>query len=177
MKEFLLELLQVLAMAAVPVCTAFLIQFLRRKSEQVKAQTSNAAAKELLTEITDAVTTAVAYVSQTYVDTLKKNGEFTKEAQANAAQRAFTICRASLSSEAIAFIEAHCGDLTRYLTMKIEAEVRAQKAEMPVKNEKKGYAGYGIVMGSAEMAKSVTGCSPEETGVAGPFGPALGSSH
>jgi len=129
MKEFLLELLRVLAMAAIPVCTAFLIQFLRRKSEQVKAQTSSTAAKELLTEITDAVTTAVAYVSQTYVDTLKKNGEFTKEAQSKAAQQAFSICRASLSSDAIAFIEARCGDLTRYLTMKIEAEVRAQKLE------------------------------------------------
>jgi len=123
MKEFLLELLQAMATAAVPVCAAFLIQFLRRKSKQLSSLTD----KELLAEITDAVATAVAFTSQTYVDALKKGGEFTKEAQAKAAQKAFKACCAALSAEAVAFIETHYGDFTKYLTTKIEAEVRAQK--------------------------------------------------
>jgi len=129
MKDFLFELLQAVATAAVPVCAAFLIQFLRRKSEQAKAQTNSDEAKKLLSEITDAVTTAVAFTSQTYVDTLKKSGEFTKAAQSNAAQKAFKACKAALSAEAVAFIETRYGDLTKYLTTKIEAEVKVQKAE------------------------------------------------
>jgi len=132
MKEFLLELLQAVATAAVPVCAAFLIQFLRRKSEEAAAQTNSITEKEFLEEITDAITTAVAYTSQTYVDALKKGGEFTKEAQAKAAQKAFKACCAALSAEATAFIEARYGDLTKYLTTKIEAEVRAQKVATAV---------------------------------------------
>jgi len=128
-KEFLFELLQAAATAAVPVCVAFLIQFLRRKSEEAAAQTDSDKAKKLLAEITDAVATAVAYTSQTYVDALKNAGEFTKEAQAKAAQKAFAACHAALSKEAIVFIETRYGDLTKYLTTKIEAEVKAQKVE------------------------------------------------
>ena len=40
MKEFIIELLQAVAAAAVPVCAAFLVQFLRRKSEEIGAQVS-----------------------------------------------------------------------------------------------------------------------------------------
>ncbi len=132
MKEFLFELLQAVATAAVPVCAAFLIRFLQRKSEQVKAQTDSDEAKKLLAEITDAVTTAVAFTSQTYVDALKKSGEFTKEAQSKAARKALEACESALSAKAIVFIETHYGDLTKYLTTKIEAEVKAQKSKEPL---------------------------------------------
>jgi len=127
MKEFLLELLQAAATALVPVCAGFLILFLRRKSAQIGAQTDSLIDKKLLAEVTDAVTTAVAYTSQTYVDALKSKGEFTVKAQREAAQKALTACLASLSPAAQAFIESAYGDLTKYLTTKIEAEVRAQK--------------------------------------------------
>ena len=66
MREFLFTLLQAVATAAIPVCAAFLVQFLRKKSEQIGAQIDNMELKELLDEVTDAVSTAVTYTSQTY---------------------------------------------------------------------------------------------------------------
>ena len=81
MKEFLTELLQAVATAAIPVCAAYLVQFLRRKSKQIGAQIDSLDTKELLAEVTEAVTTAVTYTSQTYVYALKKNGIFDKKAQ------------------------------------------------------------------------------------------------
>ena len=81
MNEFLSTLLQAVVTAAIPVCAAFLVQFLRRVSKHIGAQTDSLITKELLDEVTEAVATAVTYTSQTYVDALKKKGIFDTEAQ------------------------------------------------------------------------------------------------
>ncbi len=127
MNEFLTELIQTVATAAIPVCAAFLIQFLRRKSDLLSAQLGSIADKELLAEVTDAVTTAVAYVSQTYVDTLKEDGIFDYDAQQEAFRRAFNKTVDLLSKPVKDVLTEMYGDLAVYLTSRIEAEVRAQK--------------------------------------------------
>ena len=127
MKEFLFELLQAVATAAVPVCAAFLVQFLRRKSAEAAARTDSLTTKELLAEVTEAVTTAVTYTSQTYVDTLKKNGVFDKEAQLKALEKSKDKTLSLLSASAKSILAEIYGDLDAYLETKIEAEVRAQK--------------------------------------------------
>lgn len=127
MKEFVLELLQAVATAAVPVCAAFLVQFLRRKSEQIGAQVDSLTTKELLAEVTEAITTAVTYTSQTYVDALKKSDSFSKENQEEALTMAVEKAKSLLTAEAIVFLEEAYGDVTEFLKTNIEAEVREQK--------------------------------------------------
>lgn len=129
MKEFLTELLQAVATAAIPVCAAYLVQFLRRKSKQIGAQTDSLTTKELLAEVTEAVTTAVTYTSQTYVDALKKSDKFTKENQEEALQIAVDKAAMLMTAEARAFLEKAYGDLNAYLVSRIEAEVRLQKQQ------------------------------------------------
>ncbi|RKJ30871.1 hypothetical protein D7X25_36590, partial [bacterium 1XD42-8] len=48
MNAFIIELLQAIATAAIPVCAAYLVQYLRRKSEQIIAQTDNMTIKAIL---------------------------------------------------------------------------------------------------------------------------------
>ena len=127
MKEFLFELLQAVATAAVPVCAAFLVQFLRRKSAEAAARTDSLTTKELLAEVTEAVTTAVTYTSQTYVDALKKSDSFSKENQEEALTMAVEKAKSLLTAEAIVFLEEAYGDVTEFLKTNIEAEVRSQK--------------------------------------------------
>lgn len=129
MKEFLTELLQAVATAAIPVCAAYLVQFLRRKSKQIGAQIDSLDTKELLAEVTEAVTTAVTYTSQTYVDALKVSGKFTKENQAEALQMAVDKAAMLMTAEARAFLEKAYGDLNAYLVSRVEAEVRVQKQQ------------------------------------------------
>lgn len=129
MKEFLLELLRAVAIATIPVCAAYLVQFLRRKSAQIGAQTDSLTSKKLLDEVTDAVTTAVTYVSQTYVDSLKKNGKFTPENQKIALDLAVERAKKLLTAEARNFLSAAYGSLNDYLVSRAEAEVRRQKLE------------------------------------------------
>lgn len=131
MGKFALELLQAAATAAVPVCAAFLVQFLRRKSKQIGAQTDSLTAKRLLDEATDAVTTAVTVTSQTYVDALKRSGKFTAENQKIALDLAVERAKKLLTAEARSFLGAAYGNLNDYLVSRAEAEVRKQKLEHP----------------------------------------------
>jgi len=132
MKEFLSALLQAVATAAVPVCAAFLVQFLCRKSAQIGAEMDSQETKELLAEVTEAVTTAVTYTSQTYVDALKKNGIFDKEAQLEALRKSKDKALSLLSVSAKKVLTDIYGDLNTYLETKIEAEVRVQKQRAEV---------------------------------------------
>lgn len=132
MNELLSDLLIAVITAAVPVLTAFAITYIKRVAANVAAETDDVKAQGYITEIADAVSAAVAATSQTYVDALKQAGKFDLEAQKEAAQKALTACLASISPAAQAFIEAlYDGDLTEYLTTKIEAEVRRQKIALP----------------------------------------------
>ena len=127
MNAFIIELLQAIATAAIPVCAAYLVQYLRRKSEQIIAQTDNMTIKAFLVEATDAVSTAVTYTSQTFVDALKKEGNFNKDKQQEALKKSLDKAISLLSEPAKNALTDIYGNLEAYLTSKIEAEVRSQK--------------------------------------------------
>lgn len=63
MSDFLTQLLQAVITAAIPVCGAFLIQFLNRKSDQIAAETDSIELKALLL-VDDAVSKAVTYTTR-----------------------------------------------------------------------------------------------------------------
>lgn len=131
MKEFILTLLAAVLTTAISVATPYVVVFLRKKSANLTAQTDNAKAKQYINEATDAIATAVTAVSQTYVDALKKDNAFTKEAQLEALERAKNTALSIMSEEAKTFIVTAYGDLTTFLTAKIEEKVRVQKTETP----------------------------------------------
>lgn len=127
MQDFLSTLLTAVITVAVPVISAFVVVLIKKYAASLTADTDTVKAQAYLTEIADAISDAVAMTSQTYVDALKNAGTFTKEAQTEALQKALAACAASISADAKEFIEELYGDLTEYLTTKIEAEVRSQK--------------------------------------------------
>ena len=127
MQELLLTLLQAVIATAVPIITAFGIRFLHVKAEQVKAAADNEIAERYITEIADAVTTAVLHTSQTYSDELKKTGVFSLDCQREALNKSVTQARTLLTVDASRFLEAAYGDVTKFLTAKVEAEVKLLK--------------------------------------------------
>lgn len=136
MKDFILTLLAAVLTTAISVATPYVVTFLKKKGVQISEQTQNSKASKYINEATDAVTTAVTAVSQTYVDALKKDNAFTKQAQLEALNRAKDTAISIMSEEAKEFIANAYGDLTTYLTAKIEENVRKQKAyAIPAKNE------------------------------------------
>lgn len=131
MNEFLSTLLQAVIIAAVPVCAGFLAKGIKAAAGYLGAKTENENAKKYLEAAADAVSTAVTYTSQKYVDSLKKSDSFSKENQEAALEMAVDNAKALLTAEAQRFLEEAYGDLNAYLISKIEAEVRHQKCELP----------------------------------------------
>lgn len=132
MNEFLSNLLIAVITAAVPVLTAYGVKLIKQVTADAAAKTDSTKKQDYIREIADAIADAVSATSQTYVDSLKNSGEFTPEAQKKAAEKALTACLASISPAAQEFVESVYGDLTEYLTTKIEAEVRNQKLGVSV---------------------------------------------
>lgn len=132
MSEFLSSLFIAVITAAVPLLTAYGVNLINKIAENAQARTESTKAQDYIKEITDAITDAVAATSQTYVDSLKKAGKFTEEAQKEAAKKALDACLASISPAAQEFAKKAYGDVEKYLANKIEAEVRKQKNEEPM---------------------------------------------
>jgi len=127
MKEILTTLVQVVVIPAIPVLVAYLVKYLKAKAEQTTTKIDNELIRTYLQEATDAVLQAVTYTAQTYVDTLKKQGKFDKEAQKIAFNTAKDIALKLLTTEAKQTIEDLYGDLMLWLETKIEQTVKEQK--------------------------------------------------
>lgn len=132
MNEFLSTLLQAVIIAAVPICVGAAIKGIQAGAKYLASKTENEAAKKYLEDVADAVSTAVTYTSQTYVDALKKSDKFNKENQEAALQMAVDKAATLMTAEARAFLEKAYGDLNAYLASRIEAEVRVQKQQTNV---------------------------------------------
>lgn len=127
MKEILTTLVQVVVIPAIPVLVTYLVKYLKAKAEQTTTKINNELVRTYLQEATDAVLQAVTYTAQTYVDTLKKQGKFDKEAQQTAFNTAKDIALKLLTDEAKQMIEELYGDLMLWLETKIEQTVKEQK--------------------------------------------------
>lgn len=75
----------------------------------------------------ETITDCVVATNQTYVDALKEQNAFDKEAQEIAFQKTFTAVMDVLSEDAKEYLTHIYGDLTAFITTRIEAEVKAHK--------------------------------------------------
>lgn len=81
-----------------------------------------------LAKITQIITDAVMNVFQSFVDTLKKNGKFDKDAQLEAKERAISIVMNQLTPELKDYITSNYGDLRDWISNKVEAVIYSLKS-------------------------------------------------
>lgn len=93
----------------------------------IQTKTKNAQAREYSVLAINIVTTAVKSVFQTYVESLKKNGEFTIEAQDEALRRARDIVKRQIKDDVRNYIITNYGDFNTWLTSQIEATINTLK--------------------------------------------------
>lgn len=80
-----------------------------------------------LSQIIEIITNAVKCTYQTYVEALKDENMFTKEAQEEALKRTLQSVKSQLSQESIKFIEDNFGDVEKWLIEKIESIIYSLK--------------------------------------------------
>ena len=126
-----LNLLQdILDMCIIPllgVLTAYLVNYIRAKSIELTNKTDSEMADKYIKMLTQTITDCVIATNQTYVEALKKQEAFTKEAQKEAFQKTYDAVMLVLTDDAKDYLAEAYGDLTAYITMKIEAEVNMSK--------------------------------------------------
>ena len=124
MNEVLLNILSVVVTAVILPLISYagtrLITYLNSKIKDEKT-------KEFLSQATTVVTNAVRAVFQTYVDSLKKSGNFGAESQLEALNKAKDIALSQLSEEVKDYIAKNYGDINNWLTTQIEATINLIK--------------------------------------------------
>lgn len=123
----LTTIIQVVIIPAVPILITYVVKLLKTKTEQAAVKINNDLARQYLQEAVDAVLQAVTFTSQTYVDSLKKQGKFDAEAQKVAFTTAKNLALQLLTEDAKEMIADIYGDLTVWLDSKIEQTVKEQK--------------------------------------------------
>lgn len=130
MNEFIAQILEIIAPFAGALLTAlcgFGINYLKKKSDQIKQESNNATISKYADMITQTITDCVIAVNQTYVSTLKSKDAFTKEAQEEAFEMCYNNIVGLLSQDAQKYIVETFGDLEIYLTTRIESLVNTTK--------------------------------------------------
>lgn len=125
--ELISNIFQVCLLPLLGILTKYLIAFIAMKSEEMKQKTNNETAQKYLQMATDTITACVIATNQTYVESLKAQGKFDKEAQEVAFNKTLEAVLALMNDEVKEYITEVFGDLNTYLTTQIEAAVNGTK--------------------------------------------------
>lgn len=109
------------------VLVAYVVKYINAKGNEIAANVDSELASKYIVMLTTTIADCVVATNQTYVETLKKEGKFDKDAQAKAFQMTYDAVMDILTEEAKEYLANFYGDLTLYLTKRIEAEVVANK--------------------------------------------------
>lgn len=128
--ELLTQIFKLCIFPLLGILTTYFIQIIRVKMDQIIDKQDNELFKKYLDMLTNTITNCVVAVNQTYVDTLKKRGEFTSEAQQEAFEMVYKQVIATLTQEAREYLSEVYGDLDNFIKILIEAKVRENKLEI-----------------------------------------------
>jgi hypothetical protein len=109
------------------VLVAYVVKYINAKGNEIAANVDSELASKYIVMLTTTIADCVIATNQTYVEALKKEGKFDKDAQAKAFQMTYDAVMDILTDDAKEYLANFYGDLTLYLTKRIEAEVVANK--------------------------------------------------
>lgn len=121
------QVFEILIFPALIAAAGYFVSWVHAKKEELKAKTKNETTNKYIDMLDKTVTECVMATTQTYVDTLKKEGKFDGEAQKVAFNQTFEAVLAVLTDDAKKYLGEAVGDLTAYINNKIEANVKNTK--------------------------------------------------
>ena len=125
--ELLQQLFELVLFPLMGIGTVYLIALISSKIKQIKQKTDNDLLDKYLSMLENTITDCVIATTQTYVDSLKKQGSFDADAQKVAFTKTYTNVMKILTEDAKEYLEQALGDLESYIYNKIESEVALNK--------------------------------------------------
>jgi hypothetical protein len=109
------------------IAGVYITYLINVKIQELKQKTNDETAKKYLDMLNETIQNAVLATTQTYVDSLKKEGKFDLDAQKTAFKLTYDAVMKILTDDAIKYITTYVGDLESYIVNKIEADVKLCK--------------------------------------------------
>lgn len=125
--EIVAQLFNLIIFPLLTIGGIYLITLIKAKFQQMKLEKNDDLYVKYMTMLENTITSCVLATTQTYVDSLKKEGKFDLEAQQVAFKRTYENVLAILTEDAKEYLTVAFGDLEAYITAKIEAEVNLTK--------------------------------------------------
>lgn len=121
------EIFEVCIIPLLGILTAYVVKFIKAKSGELQVKVDNDIADKYIDMLSDTISACVIATNQTYVEALKRDNAFTKEAQTEAFKQTYNAVMSVLTDDAKKYLTEAYGDLTIYITNKIEAAVNLSK--------------------------------------------------
>lgn len=125
--ELVAQIFEVCIIPLLGVLTAFFVKWVNAKTAEIADTRKNETEKKYINMLNNTISDCVIATTQTYVDTLKKQGAFDAEAQKVAFTMTYEAVVKLLTDEATEYLNEAVGDLNLYITQKIESEVNLNK--------------------------------------------------
>lgn len=125
--EILTLLLEIVIIPLLGALTVYIVTLLKAKTKEITDKIENDKADKYIYMLSNTITKCVTATNQTYVDNLKKENAFSKEAQQEALKMTADAVLAILSDEAKTYLPTIVGDLNTYILTQIESEVNRLK--------------------------------------------------
>ena len=129
--ELITQIFEVCIIPLLGVLTTFLVRYINAKMKTLADTISDEKQKKYIEMLNNTITDCVIATTQTYVDTLKKQGKFDKEAQEQAFLMTFNAVSGLLTEESKKYLNEAIEDLDLYIKQKIESEVNINKTIIP----------------------------------------------
>ena len=118
---------ELILIPALGVIGVYIVNFIKAKTEQLKIQVDNAEVNKYFTLAEEAICKAVIAVNQTYVESLKKQGNFDEVAQRRAFEDAKSMALAMMTEEVKVIVGYAVADFDIWVNTTIENMVSANK--------------------------------------------------
>ena len=128
--DYLALLQQIFEVCVIPllgILTAYIVKYIQVKSAEITKNTDNTLINKYTGMLADTISACVLATNQTYVEALKKQGNFDAEAQKNAFNMTLNAVMEILSEDAKKYLSEAFGDLNSYITSQIEASININK--------------------------------------------------
>ena len=125
--NLLTQIFEVCIIPLLGILTTYIVKYIQVKSAEITEKTDNAIADKYTVMLADTITACVLATNQTYVEALKKQGNFDAEAQKIAFNMTLDAVMSILSEDAKEYLSEAFGDLNSYITSQIEASVNVNK--------------------------------------------------
>lgn len=125
--NLLADIFEVCIIPLLGVLTAYIVKYIQVKSAEITKNTDNTLIDKYTGMLADTISACVLATNQTYVEALKKQGNFDAEAQKNAFNMTLDAVMNILNEDAKEYLSEAFGDLNSYIASQIEASININK--------------------------------------------------